>query len=463
MAEDFLKTGIVSSDGIYANPMFAQGHLWYGVPKRLVNRKNTIVTKSGLKFNFGKRNEDVAKTHLLVSNPSTDMIGANHHAHAANKLIYKERSTPISNSDLIKYEQILGKDFVSKYQNAYYNGDLEDMTATIVTYPGGSRRIPAIKGIANKSNTQLYEYDPKYGYKLVGKDSKTYQFGKSPLNIQKSILPATRSTLYSPKSIKEYIPNTQNIFQYNAFLDSHFYDKPVKDIIKTFQKNRNINQIEAFMPTLADSQQEQLRNFIRTYKFQASKIPYYTNSKQLLKDHPIIKQNLKDLSKIEQEELLDVDNALIDVGDDYAILAKDPTQRIHEAEHVLQRRRYNSETRGAYLPQQEQLLNKAYIHSKNGIPDAALINEKGAVNQQLRTQILDSFKDNFGRYPSLKELNKYIDEFSDKSLLKLLKNKTNSYGLEYSKNKLNPKTIKEALKYIGATTLILKNNNYEKD
>lgn len=283
-----------------------------------------------------------------------------------------------------------------------------------------------------------------------------------PLNIQKSILPATRSTLYSPKPIKEYIPNTQNIFQYNAFLDSHFYDKPVKDIIKTFQKNRNINQIESFMPTLTDSQQEQLRNFIRTYKFQASKIPYYTNSKQLLKDHPIIKQNLKDLSKIEQEELLDVDNALIDVGDDYAILAKDPTQRIHEAEHVLQRRRYNSETRGAYLPQQEQLLNKAYIHSKNGIPDAALINEKGAVNQQLRTQILDSFKDNFGRYPSLKELNKYIDEFSDKSLLKLLKNKTNSYGLEYSKNKLNPKTIKEALKYIGATTLILKNNNYEK-
>lgn len=152
----------------------------YGIPKRLTNRENTeIVTKRGLKFNFGKRNEDVAKTHLLVSNPSTDMIGANHRAHAANTLIYKQRNSPISDSDLIKYEQNLGKDFVSKYQDAYYNGDLEDRMATIVTYPGGSRRIPAIDGAANKSNTQLYEYDPNYGYRLIQNNSKTYNFNQN--------------------------------------------------------------------------------------------------------------------------------------------------------------------------------------------------------------------------------------------------------------------------------------------
>lgn len=175
MADDFLETGIVDTDGAYSNPMFAQGHLWYGIPKRLTNRKNTeIVTKRGLKFDFGKRNEDVAKTHLLVSNPSTNMIGANHRAHAANTLIYKQRNSPISDSDLIKYEQNLGKDFVSKYQNAYYNGDLEDRMATIVTYPGGSRRIPAIKGAANKSNTQLYEYDPNYGYRLIQDQPSVY-------------------------------------------------------------------------------------------------------------------------------------------------------------------------------------------------------------------------------------------------------------------------------------------------
>lgn len=184
MADDFLETGIVDTDGAYSNPMFAQGHLWYGIPKRLTNRENTeIVTKRGLKFDFGKRNEDVAKTHLLVSNPSTDMIGANHRAHAANTLIYKQRNSPISDSDLIKYEQNLGKDFVSKYQDAYYNGDLEDRMATIVTYPGGSRRIPAIKGAANKSNTQLYEYNPNYGYRLIQDNSKTYNFNQNLASI----------------------------------------------------------------------------------------------------------------------------------------------------------------------------------------------------------------------------------------------------------------------------------------
>lgn len=29
MADDFLETGVVSTDGAYSNPMFAQGHLWY--------------------------------------------------------------------------------------------------------------------------------------------------------------------------------------------------------------------------------------------------------------------------------------------------------------------------------------------------------------------------------------------------------------------------------------------------
>lgn len=183
IADDFLETGVVSTDGSFSNPMFAQGHLWYGIPKRLTKREDTeVVTKSGLKFNFGKRNEDVAKTHLLVSDPETPMVGANQKSGIANNLIHKTGAWPIKDKEKNFYSETLGDDFVNKYQEAYYNGDLGENYSTKVFYAGVSRRVPASKGAANKSNTQLYEYDPNYGYRLVKDNSKVYNSSISEYN-----------------------------------------------------------------------------------------------------------------------------------------------------------------------------------------------------------------------------------------------------------------------------------------
>lgn len=172
MADDFLKTGIVNTDGAYSNPMFAQGHLWYGIPKRFTKREEIKIGK----LKLSKRNEDVPKTHLLVSNPSTPMVGANHKSGISNNTVHVTKSYPISDKDKFIYKEYLGDDFVNQYQKAYYNGDLDKDYATEVFYSGNSRRVPATKGGANKSNTQLYEYDSKYGYKLIQKQPKTFVF-----------------------------------------------------------------------------------------------------------------------------------------------------------------------------------------------------------------------------------------------------------------------------------------------
>lgn len=181
MADDFLKTGIVNTDGAYSNPMFAQGHLWYGIPKSFTKREGI---KTG-RLNLSKRNEDVPKTHLLVSNPSTPMVGANQKSGISNNTIHVTKPYPISDKDKFLYKKYLGDDFVNQYQEAYYNGDLDKGYATEVFYFGNSRRIPATKGGANKSNTQLYEYDPKYGYKLIQKQPRTYNLNNQ--KIQQSI------------------------------------------------------------------------------------------------------------------------------------------------------------------------------------------------------------------------------------------------------------------------------------
>ena len=106
------------------------------------------------------------------------------------------------------------------------------------------------------------------------------------------------------------------------------------------------------------------------------------------------------------------------------------------------------------MKKQEKLLNEAYPHQKGSIPEASEIIEKGAVNQQLRSLIIQKFKNDKGRFPSTIELQDYIDSLNDKQIFNLLKRNTNAYGYEYSKNNsINMKKVKEALKYIGAISI----------
>lgn len=274
-------------------------------------------------------------------------------------------------------------------------------------------------------------------------------FNKSVPNKNILVRRSLTSNAFRPRinsNKKQYIADTRNIFQHNAFLETKFYDKPVQKLIKQFQKDRDMKKLQESMTTLNEEQQNQLSNFIKTYNFQAKNIPFYTDANTLFREHPLL-----DTDEI-RGLLSYVDNAFIDEGTDYAIMAKDPTQRIHEAEHLLQR--YRNFNGSPYMKKQRDLLDKAYIHTKGGIEPAQYDYEKGAVNHQLRAEIINLFRKEKGRNPNTKELQDYIDSLKDKQILNLLEHNTNSYGTEYVSNKLNAKLIKEALKYIGVLTPI---------
>lgn len=274
-------------------------------------------------------------------------------------------------------------------------------------------------------------------------------FNKSVPNKNILVRRSLTSNAFRPRTTsnkKQYIADTRNIFQHNAFLETKFYDKSVQKLIKQFQKDRNMKKLQESMTTLNKEQQNQLSNFIKTYNFQAKNIPFYTDTNTLFREHPLL-----DTDEI-RGLLSYVDNAFIDEGTDYAIMAKDPTQRIHEAEHLLQR--YRNFDGSPYMKKQRDLLDKAYIHTKGGIEPAQYDYEKGAVNHQLRAEIIKLFRKEKGRNPNTKELQDYIDSLKDKQILNLLEHNTNAYGTEYVSNKPNAKLIKEALKYIGALTPI---------
>ncbi len=283
--------------------------------------------------------------------------------------------------------------------------------------------------------------------------SRTPRLVKRP-TIRKSVQTGTRTK--SSGTGVQYVADTQSSFSNNAFLDAHFYDQPVKDLITSFQRNRNMQQLEEALKTLPLNQQDQLRTFIKTYKFSATRVPYYTRMQDLLKDHPSIKEALFQNGSIPDGLY---ESAMFDTGDDWAILLTDKSQGIHEATHALQRRRFFSESNSPYMLKQEDILNKAYqTKSKGGIPEAAAIEEKGAVNQQLRDNLIKRFRESKGRNPNPTELQKYIDQTSDKDLIKLLKNNTNAYGTEYAQQKINFKALRQALKYIGVSSAITLDN-----
>lgn len=273
----------------------------------------------------------------------------------------------------------------------------------------------------------------------------------TPIRIKKSVIPATNKPQAINNKQVKYIPDVQNLFEHNAFLEAQKSSSEIKNIIKKFKRNRSLKYLQEELQSLEPNKAEELNNFITTYKFQSKRIPYYTDAKQLVKDNPKFKAFYEDGG------LEDVYNAFIQEPEgSWAIIAKNPSQRVHEAEHLLQSKRYYKDTGGPYNKLQEKLLNSAYVPQKNGIQEASEIIEKGAVNQHLRANIIEKYRSEFGVYPTTEQLVSYIDSMKDRNLSQLLRN-TNSYGLEYLKNqKLNFKNIKDALKYVGAIIPITK-------
>ena len=167
MADDFLKTGVVNSDG-YSNPMFAKGHLWYGIPDEKSLQQGQGISIG--KVRLFKRNEEAPKTHLLVSN--APMEAANSKSGFNSIRVGQQRPFPISDKEMKYWIKEGLQDEAINYNNAYYQGTLETPTTIVIGDP--VRRIPAFKGAANKENTTLYEFVPGYGYKQVTSQPNTY-------------------------------------------------------------------------------------------------------------------------------------------------------------------------------------------------------------------------------------------------------------------------------------------------
>lgn len=265
------------------------------------------------------------------------------------------------------------------------------------------------------------------------------------LNIKPSINP-----LYYQKSLKignNYFPKQKDYFQYNAFLDSHFYPKHIQESIKQFAKDKDVTKLQNYLKQLPNEEKDYLRSFLRSYYFQDEKVPYYTSLKDLLSEHSSLRKTFNQSDKTQQKYITSLKNFVLDNGDDFGILVQQPDQITHEYEHALQLKKIIP-----YFPEQEKLLHKAYPHSfGSGI--TSKVEEKGAVNNQLRTILIDSYKDEFGKLPTVKQLQKYIDDFPNEDLLNLLETRTNLYGEEYVDNKANAKKVKEALKYVGTITI----------
>ena len=78
MADAFNRLGIVESEGSgYRNPMFAKGKLWYGIPDESTLNPTPVKIADKWGLDVSKDNEMAPKTHLLVSDQSTAMSGAN--------------------------------------------------------------------------------------------------------------------------------------------------------------------------------------------------------------------------------------------------------------------------------------------------------------------------------------------------------------------------------------------------
>ena len=306
--------------------------------------------------------------------------------------------------------------------------------------------------------------DPTYGYRRVGyfdgvqmpitgNTNKPTVFYSKIGDAAKQFAGKVKNIISNSKSIglDDYAPNMQNNFKYNAFADKPFYANPVQEAItKTFESGKPDWTIFKKYKETYPEFENQFNNFIRTYNFQAKKIPYYMDYEELMKNNKWA-ENIKGVNKQEFSRESGLGGIFLQKGNNRAIYLNEKSQLNHELEHWLQSFRDVDGKGNIYFPQQEELLNEAYLHSKDGRPEARMLTEKGAVNQQVRTAILDKYYQENHTYPkNVDELNKYIDSQTDASLRNILKNETNAYGIEYIENELDFNKIRAALKYVPA-------------
>lgn len=208
MAKDFLRTGVVNSDGNFKNPMFAQGKLWYGVPTEDVLHKPASVVTGGLKLS--KRNEVVPKTHLIVSNAK--MESADQHSLIRPIRVGKNRLGPINDKEMSRWEALGLKGEALRYNDMYYEGVLDHgLTTTVLGEP--VRRVPATSGAATSKNSLLYEFKPGYGYRTVEPQPSTslafFERQQSKLT-EAEIAGIPRGQRNQPTKPNRYIRNDAN-------------------------------------------------------------------------------------------------------------------------------------------------------------------------------------------------------------------------------------------------------------
>lgn len=389
------KSGILARlNSNMPNPMYSEGYLWYGTPAKTTSTSDLLVTSEKLQYANPKSGRSL-----------TDQAG---------------------------------------------------------------RRIPYSDSQITSSNTQAYTFDPSYGYRPVGyfdgiqmpvtgNTNKPTVFYSKLGDISKDFVEKTGEvvdkTIQTGKEILglNNAENMTNNFRYNAFADKPFYADPVqKAIEETFANEKPNWATFAKYKEAYPEYTNQFDNFKRTYDFQAKKIPYFMDYDRFIKNNQWAK-DMEGVSKLEFSKDSGLGGVFLKNKNDRGIYLNYKSQLNHELEHWLQSLRDVDGRGNVYFPQQEKLLNEAYLHSEGGIPDAAITIEKGAVNQQVRTAILDKYYREKHYYPrNADELNKYIDSQTDATLRNILKNETNSYGQEYLENDLDFNKIRAALKYVPA-------------
>lgn len=161
MGDDFIKTGVVNAEGEFDNPMFARGRLWYGL--REASKKETQTKKPTGRFLLSKGKRDEAKPDLIVSN--ADMSPSDQRAHPMSDITTKEMSHPFMIKD---YEDLPEFNwFMKEWDNAYYNGEIPNTLPVTRVSREQVRLIPRTEGGANKSNSELFRFEPDYGYRKV--------------------------------------------------------------------------------------------------------------------------------------------------------------------------------------------------------------------------------------------------------------------------------------------------------
>lgn len=331
------------------------------------------------------------------------------------------------------------------------------------------RRIPYSDSQITRANTNAYVYDSSYGYRPVGyfdgyqmpvtgnTEGPTVFYSRTGNNIKyfaNKVEDIVNNAVDAGKKAvgaDVYARNKENFFRFNAFADKSFYAEPVQEAItKTFEKGGQPRwDIFQEYKLKYPEYEHQFNNFKRTYDFQVLKTPYFTNYGNFVKNNDWLKNS--NIAKADLSKDSGLGGVFLRKDNNKAIYLNDKSQLGHELEHWLQSIRDVDGNGSVYFPQQEKILNEAYIHSEGGIPEASQTIEKGAVNQQVREAIIDKYYREKHVYPHNETvLNKYIDSQTDATLKSILKDKTNAYGQEYVENNLDFSKIKQALKYVPA-------------